>query len=66
MKNRFRHVYRGNVSSLQKEEYHSIIKAIHSRKMVRFNITPEAIVGPIIMLGAGWVVKNIECTNFYT
>ena len=41
------------------------LKAKYSRKMFGFNITPEAIVGPIIMLGAGWVVKNIKFTKFY-
>ena len=30
------------------------------------NTLPEAIVGPIIMLGAKWVVKNIQFTKFYT
>ena len=34
--------------------------------MFGFNITPEAIVGPIILLGARWVVKNIKFTKFYT
>ena len=35
------------------------IKAIFSRKMFRFNIIPEAIVGPLIMLGARWVVLSL-------
>ena len=39
------------------------VEAINSRKMFGFNITPEAIVGPIIMLGARWVVKNIKFTK---
>ena len=30
--------------------------------MFGFNITPEAIAGPIIMLGARWVVKNAKFT----
>ena len=30
------------------------------------SILSEAIVGHIIMLGAGWVVKNIQFTKFYT
>ena len=42
------------------------IKGKFSRKMCAFNITPEAIVGPIIMLGAGWVVENIKFTKFNT
>ena len=33
--------------------------------MLGFNITPEAKVGPIIMLEARWVVKNIEFATFY-
>ena len=37
-------------------------RIVYSRKMFGFNITPEAIVGPITMLGATWVVK----TKFYT
>ena len=39
---------------------------LYSRKMFGFNITPEAIVGPISMLGARWAVKNIKFTKFYT
>ena len=38
---------------------------IFSRKIFGFTITPEAIVGPIIMLGARWVVKSIKFTKFY-
>ena len=38
-------------------------KSIHSRKMIRFNITSEAIVGLIIMLGARCVVKNKKITK---
>ena len=38
---------------------------IFLRKMLGFNITPEATVGPIIMLGARWVVKRIKFTKFY-
>ena len=42
------------------------IKGIFSRKMFGFDITPEAIVEPIIILGARWVVENIKFTKFYT
>ena len=33
-----------------------IFKAIHLRKMFAYNITLEAVVEPIIMLGARWVL----------
>ena len=33
-------------------------KAIHSRKIFELNITPEARVGPMIMLGARWVCEK--------
>ena len=36
-----------------------IFTAIYLCNMFGFNITPEAIVGPIITWGARWVVKNI-------
>ena len=35
------------------------IKAIFSRKLFGFNIIPEAIVGPLVMLGARWVVLSL-------
>ena len=43
-----------------------VIKALYSHKMFRFNITPEVIVGHIVMLGARWVVMNIKFIKFYT
>ena len=39
-------------------------QGVFSRKMFGFNIAPEAVVGPVIMLGARWVVKNIRFTKF--
>ena len=40
--------------------------AINWHKMFGFNIKPAAIVVPIIMLGARWVVKNTKFTKFKT
>ena len=41
-------------------------KAIHSRKNLALNITSETIVGPMIMFGARWAVKNINFRRSYT
>ena len=55
-----------NFYSLINETVYSV-KALYSPKMFRFNITPKAIVGPIIiMLGARLAVKNIQFRKIYT
>ena len=45
--------------------YTQLFKAIYLHNVFGFNITPEAIVGPITKLGGRWVVKNINLTVLY-
>ena len=64
----FINLYSANVNNLNFDPFESVSDnlKLYIHVICLDSVLPEAIVGPIITLGARWVVENIKFTKIYT